>query len=106
MHKIIVLLTCEPAVCCKMHVHMCIGVRLCVFCGCQTGERGLKVLSRRPSAPELTCVPINTAATLLTCSPVGPSSLAEHTEIQQRATLGREGAGGGSKENERERETT
>lgn len=83
-----------------------VDVPLCVFCRCQRGERGLSVSSRRPSAPELTCVPINTAVTLLTCSPAGPRSPAEHTEIDHRDTLGREGAGGGSKENERERLTT
>lgn len=100
---------CVELACCSLAVRCmctCLGVPLCVFCGCQRGERGPNVLSRQPSAQELTCVPINTAVTPLTRSPAGPRSPAEHTEIQHRDTLGREGTGGGSKETGRERLTT
>lgn len=74
VHKINVLLTCELATYCKMHVHACRCAILHVLCGCQRGEIGPNVLSRQPSTPELTCVPINTAVNVLNCSPVSPHS--------------------------------
>lgn len=46
--------------------------------------------------PELTCVPINTAVTLLTCSPASSTPTAKHTEIQH---WGQKVQEGGSKDN-------
>lgn len=93
---------CTKLVCCsfasvKIIVHLCRCVF--VFCRCQTREHRSNVLFRWRSTPELTCVPINTAVTWLTCSPASLRS--KHTKIQYRDTLGTTGTGGGTEENER-----
>lgn len=72
-------------------------------------ERGVRAEPRcpdDPAAPELTCVPINTAVTVLVCSPAGPRSPARDAGIQHCDTLGREGTVVGSEETEREILTT
>lgn len=62
-----------------MLVHMC---RFALMCVLRLPDRGARtrVLSRRPVFPELTCVPINTDVTLLTCSPARSAPLLNNTE--------------------------
>lgn len=108
-----VLLTCEPVRCCKMLLHMCRCVQMgffplffllpfssiylfiYLFAVARQGSLGQRVVWAT-HGPELTCVPINTAVTLLTCSPASSTPTAKHTEIQH---WGQKVQEGGSKDN-------
>jgi len=74
VHTISTLLICESDRCWKMHMGWC--ALLCVLQLLDEGPLA-SVLSRQPGALELTCVPISTVVTLLTCSPASPAPLPE-----------------------------
>lgn len=65
------------------------------FAVARQGSMGQRVVWTT-HGPELTCVPINTAVTLLTCSPASSTPTAKHTEIQH---WGQKVQEGGSKDN-------